>query len=179
MNQLMKGLRLEHKGLSQLLDLLQTKLQMLEQDIAPKYSLMEDTIDYIESYIELYHHPKEDIIYHYVIDHGLDANEHFANIVKEHKTIEHTTKQLKATLKSILLDIIVPKETTIEQLRAFIQIEQSHMEQEENLIFPLAETLLEEKDWALIAQSVPTQTEDPLFGERVRAEYEELYLRLR
>ncbi|MEW6984464.1 hemerythrin domain-containing protein [Colwelliaceae bacterium 6471] len=179
MNELMKDLRREHYGLRRLLALLEAKLHMLEQDIPPKYSLIADTIDYIESYIERYHHPKEDIIYQYIIDNDLDRTKDIANIMKDHKTISQTTKPLKATLDAILLDIIVPKETTIEQLRAFIQTEQAHVELEDNLIFPMVESLIDDKGWKIIAQSVPKQDEDPLFGERVRAEYQDLFIRLK
>lgn len=179
MNQLMKDLYREHKGLKKLLEFLQVKLHMLEKDLPIKYRLIEDTLDYIENYLNIYHHPKEDIIYNYIIEHGLDTKEYFAKTVKEHIQIGYIVEPLNATLRSILLDIITPKEVTIEQLSNFIQAQQAHLQYEESLIFPLAEAILDEKDWAIIEQSVPVQINDPLFGENVRAEYEDLYHRLR
>jgi len=175
----MKSLQVEHRGLRQLLALLQCKLQRLEQGDSPDFNLIEDTINYIENYLERYHHPKEDIIYQYIIKHNLDSQGKFAKAVKEHSTFKQLTQPLRTTLQSILLDIIIPNEVSAHQLKTFIEAQQSHVDYEDNYIFPLIEQSLSDKQWAEISLLIPKQEADPLFGEHVHAEYNALYLRLR
>jgi hemerythrin-like domain-containing protein len=174
----MAGLRQEHKGLNQLIALLQSKLEELNQGHSPNFNLMEDVINYIENYANAYHHPKEDVIYHYIIEQQLDEKGLFSAIVQEHKKFVQITSHLRQSIQSILMDTIVPRDKFIVQLDEFIREEQSHIENEENIIFPLAESLLTEQDWIVISQSIPDIIEDPLFGRQVKAEYKELYKRL-
>lgn len=174
----MSELRQDHKGLHQLIALLRTKLEKLNQGKTPDFSLMEDAINYIENYAGVYHHPKEDVIYNYIIEGQLDQQGLFAEIVHEHKTFVQITNRLKEAIQSILMDHIVPRDLFIEQLAEFVQAEQNHLEREDSVIFPLIESLMTDKDWATITQSIPAKIEDPLFGEQVKAEYNELYRRL-
>ena len=127
------GLKRDHKGLCQLLTLLQTKLTMIEQELPANYNLISDAINYIESYVRRYHHPKEDIIYHYIIDQQLDMEGHFIESCQEHQQFEPITKKLKASLQSILLDVVIPREIFIGHLRAFIDAEQSHVKNEDEI----------------------------------------------
>lgn len=178
MHALIKELRQEHQGHRQLLALLKRKLAKLEQGMPPNYGLIEDTINYIGDYAGRYHHPKEDIVYQYIIKKGLDFHGDFDKVVKEHNRFDQLTSPLSKSLQSILLDIIVPRETFIVQLSDFILAEQSHLDSEDNHIFPLIETLLAEDDWLLITAALPVKNEDPLFGEKVHNEYLDLYHRL-
>lgn len=178
MNKLMGKLHQDHHSLRKILALLKHKLQRLESGIPLNYSLIEDAINYIESYAGSYHHPTEDIICQYVIAHGMDDRGHCAAIIEEHKKFAELTQALKASLQAILMDIIVPREEFTGHLRDYIQAELSHLDKEDNLIFPLLDKLLSEKDWLQITLNRPVPIEDPLFGEQVQAEFQELYQRL-
>jgi len=174
----MRELRQEHKALRQLILLLQRKLNMLENDIPLNYRLIEDVINYIEDFANAYHHPKEDVIYHYIIDHNLDDRGQFHKILQEHKTLLPLTQSIKATLHSILLDIIVSRETFISELSTFIEAQKAHLDSEDQCVFPLIEPLLNEKDWVIILQNLPEKVEDPIFGKEIHSSYQDLYNRL-
>lgn len=178
MHKLMRTLRQDHLGLRKLLALLAHKLQRLQQGIPPNYALIEDAINYIENHVSRYHHPTEDVLYRYAIEHGLDEHKHFATIMAEHKTLIEQTQTVKSSLQSILMDIIIPREEFIGQLKDYIQAEQSHMDKEDSLIFPLLDKLLHEDDWLKITNRLPEQLEDPLFGKGVQQEFQNLYKRL-
>ncbi len=121
MNELMNVLRLEHRGLGQLLGLLQNKLRRLERGILPNFNLLADAIHYIESYATLYHHPKEDVIYRYMIDRQLDDKDQFINVMQEHSTLAQNTQSLKEAVDAILSDTIVSRDKLVTLLRKFIQ----------------------------------------------------------
>lgn len=178
MSNIIKDLREEHKGFRELLALLQKKVDMLEQIIPIDYKILADAIHYIEKYAGLYHHPKEDIIYDYIIDNKLDNKDFFAKTIKEHDMFKQLTQQLSTSLDSILLDVILPADVFCSQLKHFIQAEKSHLDKEERLIFPLIESLLVDKDWEIINEKIPSQIEDPLFGKMVNEEFLDLYKRL-
>lgn len=178
MNKLMKRLGQEHSGLRKLLALLNHKLQRLENGIPPDFSLIEDAIDYIEEYTGRYHHPVEDIICQYAVEHHLDDQGHFAKVTEEHKELAELTLEVKSSLHAILMDIIVSREEFIGHLRNYIQAEQSHLDHEDRVIFPLLDNLLNDQDWSRIINDNPQQIEDPLFGNRVQVEFQDLYQRL-
>jgi hemerythrin-like domain-containing protein len=178
MNKLMRKLRQDHQGLRKILALLNHKLQELEKGIPPNYSLIEDAINYIENYAGSYHHPTEDVIYQYVIEHGMDDQGHFAGIIAEHKKFAELTLALKDSLQAILMDIIIPREEFTGHLRDYIQAEQSHLDKEDKLIFPLLDNLLSEENWLQITVNKPVPVADPLFGEQVQMKFQELYQRL-
>ena len=178
MNEVMKVLRLEHRGLGQLLGLLQNKLRRLEQGILPNFNLLDDVIRYIESYATLYHHPKEDVIYRYIIERQLDDKGQFIDIMQEHHTLAQNTHNLQEALDAILHDTIVSRDELITLLRQFIEAEIHHLNTEDTVVFPLIEELLTDEDWVTITPLIPTQKDDPLFGKKVKEEYRDLYNRL-
>lgn len=174
----MRGLRQDHQGLRQLIALLQRKLEVLNQGKMPNCNLMIDVIDYIENYAGHYHHPKEDIIYNYIIKLELDNKWQFLEIIQQHKQFKEITNRLQIAIQNILLDTIVPQETFIRQLTDFIEAEQNHLDSEDKIIFPLIESLLTDEDWSVISRSIPAQVEEPLFGMQIHGEYQDLYQRL-
>lgn len=174
MNEIMKSLRLEHKGLGQILDLLKNKLRMLKEGKPPNFNLIDDVIRYVENHASRYHHPKEDVIYQYIIDQKLDAKGEFRKIIQEHHTLAQNTHNLKEALDAILLDIIVPKNNLIDLLDRFIGAEISHLNNEETVLFPLIEEMLSDEDWLIISPLIPAQQDDPIFGKQVKKEYQEL-----
>lgn len=178
MNDIMKSLGLEHKGLGQILELLQNKLRMLKEGTPPNFNLIDDAIHYVENHASVYHHPKEDVIYQYIIDQGMDVNGEFSKIIQEHHTLAQNTHKLKEALDAILLDIVVPNNNLVDLLDRFIEAETNHLNNEEAVLFPLIEELLGDEDWSIISPLMPAQRDDPIFGRQVKKEYQELCNRL-
>lgn len=178
MNDIMTSLRLEHKGLGQILELLKNKLRMLKEDKPPNFNLIDDAIHYVENHASVYHHPKEDVIYQYIIDQKMDAKGEFSKIIQEHHTLAENTHNLKEALDAILLDIVVPKNNLIDLLDRFIEAEINHLNNEETVLFPLIEEMLGDEDWLIISPLIPAQQDDPIFGRQVKKEYQELCNRL-
>lgn len=178
MHRLMRELRQEHMGFHQLIALLSAKLSKLNQGIQPDFNVMEDALDYIDDYTCVYHHPKEDIIYNYIVDHQLDNQGLFAAIIQEHDKFPMLISHLKQAIQSILNDTIVPRDVFISQLTEFIIAQRNHLEHEDKIIYPLVDSLLTEQDWQAISATLPPQGDDPLFGKRETTKYKELYRRL-
>lgn len=178
MNKTMKTLGLEHRGLSQLLGLLENQLARLMSDQEVDYTVLDDAIRYIEDHASRHHHPREDVIYRYIVENQLDRDGAFEEVLAEHQTLSHNTQALREALDAILMDSIVPRERLVELLQRFLESERQHLNHEESVIFPLMDSLLAEQDWASIEAVLPSPPDDPLFGQQVKAEYQSLYARL-
>lgn len=179
MNNTMINLNKEHVALKELLALLEWKLQLLEEDKIVDYHVLEEAIMYIENYVDLYHHPKENIIYQYIIDKKLDKKNSFKQKQHEHDLLKNVTEELKQSLQSITLDIIISKHTFITQLRDFIDGLKVHLDEEDHETFPLITTLLTDDDWDKLATMMPKYNDDPLFGKQQKKEYLQLYKSLK
>ncbi|WP_448549347.1 hemerythrin domain-containing protein [Thalassotalea fusca] len=178
MSKLISVLYQEHKGLKRLLSLMKENLVRLQREESIDHSLLEDSVHYIEVYVDSYHHPKEDVFYQYIIDHKLDSNRVFQHKLDDHDDIKKITQDLKQVLHSINLDIIVSRSSLINELEAFIHVSNNHLNDEEHNTFPLVEKLLTEEDWHNVALLMPEYCEDPLFGRNLKEDYLDLSHRL-
>ncbi|OXX27785.1 hemerythrin domain-containing protein, partial [Vibrio sp. V06_P1A73T115] len=66
---MIERIRREHGYMARLLAILRDKQRQLSNEQSINYSLVREIIDYLATHSESVHHPKEDILYHYYIDH--------------------------------------------------------------------------------------------------------------
>ncbi len=64
--QLMNGLRGDHRNMALLLDLLDAEIDKLAASEEPDYDLVRDIMLYVTEYPDVVHHPKEDIVYRHL-----------------------------------------------------------------------------------------------------------------
>ncbi len=158
--------------------MLTEKLVILKEgEKTPNFALMLDAVDYLEKYADLYHHPKEDIVYSFLLKNSDVARETIDMLMREHQDLKRTTGQLRQAIDGVLHGDILLKDRFIEQLAVFIKQQQSHLDIEEASIFPLLEKGLNADDWERIEKIMPTRT-DPLFGDRLEKQYATLYERI-
>ena len=53
----------EHRTITEVLNVLEAQIDLFEQTAQPDYDLIREIIDYFLTYPDLYHHPKEDMIF--------------------------------------------------------------------------------------------------------------------
>ena len=60
----------DHEQVELLLNVLTEQLAELESEQqGVNFKLMDDIVNYLRNYIDRYHHPKEDLIYAYYLEH--------------------------------------------------------------------------------------------------------------
>ncbi len=64
--QLMSGLRTDHRNMALLLDLLDLETERLAASGEPDYDLVRDIMLYMTEYPDVVHHPTEDFIYRHL-----------------------------------------------------------------------------------------------------------------
>ncbi len=141
----------EHKNVEQLLIVLRYQLTQLEseqQDIS--FVLMGDIVNFMRSYMDKYHHPKEDLIYSYYLNHYVSDVEMPNRLASEHQELEYLSRELSHTLAMIQLDSVIPFSALAKQLGRYIEKQYAHIRYESGVVFPLIVKQFTPDDWCHI-----------------------------
>lgn len=175
---MIERIRREHGYMARLLAILRSKLHQLKNEQGVNYTLLREIVDYLGSHSETVHHPKEDIIYRYYIEHYGQQNE-IENLEKEHSELSAITHDFLDIVDMILQDAVVPQHVFIEQLEAFISSQKQHLELEEQSILPLISQTFTIADWQAVEAQWSQSEDDPVFGETIAEQYQQLAQRVR
>ncbi len=174
MTQLINDLHHDHRNISALLTILKNKLATLKTGSRPNFSLMAEVVDYLSDYGDEYHHAKENLIYHYLIDRFPKKTHIVEQQMQEHEELHLLTAQLSNSVNQVLMDMPLSLDEFAEQLHQFIEKQGQHLNQEESKVFPIIEQYFSAEDWQKIEKQLPTR-EDPLFGDDREKRYNTLY----
>jgi hemerythrin-like domain-containing protein len=173
MAETIRHLHQEHRNMVKLLDLLEADLAVYRDGGVADFDLMRDIMDYTTSWLERYHHPKENLIFEKLKDKGGEALALALELAGEHRKGEELTRGMATVIDNVAQDAEIPRDLFERQAREFLDFNRRHIEKEEARFLPLAETALSAEEWAVIdaALSAP---EDPLFGPKVAERYRRL-----
>ncbi|MGR5067856.1 hemerythrin domain-containing protein [Vibrio alfacsensis] len=175
---MLERIRREHGYMVRLLAILRHKLKEIQQEHPINYSLVSEIVDYLSNHSEKIHHPKEDILYHYFLEHyGQQKN--IENLELEHQELAEKTKQFALVVDMILQDAVVPQEMFARQLEDFITSQKRHLDMEERKILPLIEALFTTEDWQYVESQWQENEDDPVFGDTIADRYKQLAERVR
>ncbi|KAB2825675.1 cation-binding protein [Aliivibrio finisterrensis] len=166
---LIESIYKEHGYINRIIQLLESKLSRLEDEKSVNYNVIRESVSYLSSVAEKMHHPKEDMIYQYYIDH-YGEHEGLDNLLQEHHTLSDSTEAFSITIEMILNDAIVPKDIFKEHLKAFTSRVRQHLELEEKEILPFLKAHLTTNDWEELERSW-IEEEDPVFGNIIDKRY--------
>jgi len=174
MKHLIESLHEDHRNLSKLLRLLETNLLALQSDNDPDYPLMVDIIEYIYSYPNVFHHPREDLLYQRAMERDSSVREEIEPVLQQHAELSKSTHRLLDSLNAVLNDALVNKTQLKEEIHEFIDLQRAHIMLEESKIFPHVERLLTSDDINWLDEQHPPAA-DPLFGEQIENRFQQLY----
>lgn len=141
----------EHQNVEQLLTVLKHQLTQLEseqQDIS--FVLMGDIVNYMRSYMDKYHHPKEDLIYSYYLNNYVTDVEMPNRLASEHQELDFLSRELSHTLTMIQLDSVIPFSALAKQLERYIEKQYAHIRYENGTVFPQIVKVFTPDDWCHI-----------------------------
>ena len=168
-------LRQEHTNMAMLLDVLDRQLAVVKAGEPPAYDIVKGILDYFLTYPELYHHPKEDLIYLRLRARDSAEAKPLADLLTGHEDIALLTRRFaRATVDQILNPGAAQWQWFISLGREFVDTNRRHMAEEEEHFFPLALRVLSPEDWAAIEAQV-TDWEDPLFGRSVERRFRSIH----
>lgn len=180
---MLEQIRREHGYMVRLLAILNKKLNSIRNEKPINYSLVKEIVDYLSSHSESTHHPKEDILYQYYMEHYGAANAlqnlEMANLEQEHKILAESTREFMNTVDMILQDAVVPLDIFAAQLESFIQEQKRHLEFEEKEILPVISDTFTTEDWQAVESQWKCSDDDPVFGDTIADKYRQLADRVR
>jgi hemerythrin-like domain-containing protein len=176
---LMKALRAEHRHISSVMQLFSDQLEAIEGGELVDTHVVYEIMDYMVTWPDRYHHPREDLIYGRVAE--VDAK-----AVDEVDTLQRDHDQTASRGRKVLKDIERWREgectgaVVVNSGREYVDHMYEHMNVEEKVVFPHIESVLTAEDWRELTEDDQLRAvSDPVFGPRVQREFRNLARKLR
>lgn len=169
----------EHFAISAVLYALRYLVKrMSEAGEAPNFPLLRAILDYIVSYPDRWHHPKEDeFLFAAIRRRTHDADVLLAALEKEHQQGYPLIEDLKNRLLAFQRGDPGAREDFFALSQRYVELEWGHMRKEEDELLPIAERCLTAADWQEIDAAF-LENDNPLFGIKPKDEKERLYQKI-
>ena len=174
MPKVLDELRQDHRNNARLWDLLDRELKLFKEGGLPDYDLVGNILEYCLNYPDLFHHPKEDLIYQRLKDRDPASGNIVGDLEQEHAKLTALTRRFSNALKNVLEDEQLPRDWFLDVANDFLNFSRNHMQMEEVLFFPAAHKHLTADDWAEV-EAASKKVGDPLFGELINEKYQRLF----
>ncbi len=163
----LEKIQAEHRGMWQILNVLEESAHAARESGVLQRDLVELELDYLESYIDQVHHPKEDrYLFTALLARTDDARTLIADLQQQHQQEAQRLGRLRAALSDGNLDLGAFAKLADD----YIGFQRVHMRQEEDQLFRLAREHLTGSDWQAIDDAF-ANNKDPLFGEQAHGKY--------
>lgn len=149
--------------MAKLLNAFERQLAAFDQGATPDYDIVRGVIDYCLTYPDLYHHPKEDLIFARLQLRDPAAAEAVGDLRAEHEALGEATRRLAAAVRQVLNEAEVPRDAVQQTAAAFLSFYRRHIAIEEERFFPAAKKALTSADWEAIEGQL-SERQDPIFG---------------
>ena len=166
----------EHRNLSSLLACLESLIEDIEErHLTPDFAVFDLIFEYLGSYLDRYHHPKEDAhLFRALRERDPDSAAAIDALRAEHEQ----EPAMLARMTDAMADFRAMGAPAFERFRdaatAYIDFERRHVAAEEGDIFERARRQLTAEDWAQIDAAFEAN-DDPLFGDAPAGHYRALF----
>ncbi|NMG46501.1 hypothetical protein GO613_00060 [Azoarcus communis] len=168
----------EHLAISAVLYSLRYLIKGMRKGEPANFPLLKAILDYIVSYPDRWHHPKEDkFLFAAVRQRTHDADALIGKLEREHQLGYPMVEALKQQLIAFQHGDSGADQLFFDTAERYAELEWAHLQTEEEQLLPIAERLLTEADWCDIAQAFQ-ENDNPLFGIKPKEEAEALYQRI-
>ncbi|WP_238946750.1 hemerythrin domain-containing protein [Seongchinamella unica] len=176
---LMKALRAEHRHIATVMQLFSDQLQAIEAGEPVDAHVVYEVMDYMASWPDRYHHPREDLIYGRVAELDRRAAEDVDTLQRDHDATAKRGRQLLREIER-WSEGEVKGAAIVKAGREYVGHMYEHMNVEEKVVFPHIESVLTLEDWRELAEDDDLRAVSvPVFGPRVQREFRNLARRLR
>lgn len=165
----------EHRSVSAVLHCLDTVLRDIAvRGTAPDFSLLDEMIRYLTSFLFRFHHPKEDLhLFAALRLRCPEAKKVLDELEEEHRQGDVLIEQCRHTLNAYARGGTAGFAAFRAACDAYQDLEATHILKEERAVIPLAKQTLTAEDWAAINTAF-TDHNDPLFGKDHRVQFQRL-----
>jgi hemerythrin-like domain-containing protein len=170
MSPIMQSLSLEHANMAKLLAMLERQIDIFKQGGTPDYHMIRQILEYNLEYADLYHHPKEDLIFARLRERYPDTINTVNNLEEDHRRLAAQTRRFAEAIANIVEGAELPRDRVMRMAEDYLESSRRHMEMEDKWVFPAARQWLTDADWEAVEREA-TRGDDPLFGPQVQDMY--------
>lgn len=173
-SEVMEELKVDHRNLTVLLDLLDHEIEQLERAEAPDFELLHDIMSYMTGYPDAVHHKKEDWVYARMaaVRHSMQRD--LERIEGDHAEISEFGSKLLRDIQDIEAGAFLQRADVVDDARRYLKRQRDHMRWEDNYMFPLIDSLKAELDLSQRSSKIADMA-DPVFGPKVLASFGALF----
>lgn len=177
-NETIQIIKDEHLAIGTVLYVLHYLVRDMRAGGEPNFPVLRAILDYIVSYPDRWHHPKEDkYLFAAVRRRTHEADTLIARLEREHALGHPMVDELKQRLIAFQQGEADAGEPFFATAERYAELEWGHLQTEEDVFLPIAERVLSVEDWAEIHAAF-RENDNPLFGIKPRDEAETLYQRI-
>ena len=151
MGDVLEGLHKEHQTTAKLLKVIDGEVELFLNGEQPDWEILQEALDYLQEYSDLFHHPKEDVIFRLMKELDPDKVQSVGDLEDEHGRLVELTDRFVVAVENVLQDNTLTREWFGVIAGDFLKFQRQHMDMEEVLFFPAAKKILNSEDWAEIA----------------------------
>jgi len=177
LSQVLEELREDHRNIALLLNLLEAESKHVDGDEEPDFELLHDIMQYMTVYSDAVHHPREDLVYEAMREHGTELAAGLEGIGPEHRAIAELGSTLRCDIEAIISGTAVTRERLNADLQGYVALLRRHIAWEEGDLFLRADSMARENGDASIDMALLKDV-DPLFGATTAASFSNLLTHL-
>ncbi|NQV79196.1 MAG: hemerythrin domain-containing protein [Alphaproteobacteria bacterium] len=175
MTQAIASIQKDHQRFDALLSCFETILEGAANGPPANADLIRAIVDYIGSFMDVFHHPKEDEYLFRVMRRRLPDMESVLNHLREdHYQGRRRLDDVKEALENYERHGLPALAALREVVSDYAAFERQHISQEEREVLPMARANLSHEDWVEINAAFRAN-EDPLFSDNRQRRFELLF----
>lgn len=176
---MMKALRAEHRHIASVMQLFADQLKSIEGGQVVDTHVVYEIMDYMATWPDRFHHPREDLIYGRVAEIDEKTADSVDSLQRDHDQMAVNGREILKLIESWREGMSNGNEV-VERGRAYVDHMYEHMNLEEQIVFPQIESLLTVQDWRELSEDDQLRAvSDPVFGPRVQREFRNMARKLR
>ncbi|GLT22086.1 cation-binding protein [Zoogloea oryzae] len=169
-------IKAEHRSLSAVLESADYLIgEIRAKRIKPDFQLLGALLNYIDTFPETLHHPKEDrFLFARLRQRTRAADSLLDELEAQHRSGEMRVRELHLALARFEVEGDGALDSFANTLTAFTELSWRHMTVEEKELIPLAERYLLDIDWEEVAAAF-RDNNDPMFGSTRSDHFRQLF----
>lgn len=176
---MMRALRAEHRHMGTVMKLFSDQLDAIDGGELVDTHVVYEIMDYMVTWPDRFHHPREDLIYARVAEVDPGALDDVDTLQRDHDRTAEVGRGLLKDIERWRLGE-VSGTLVVDNGRSYVEHIYEHMNLEERLVFPRIEQTLSLQDWRELAADDELQgVSESVFGPKVQREFRNMTRKLR
>lgn len=163
MSEIINNIRVEHKAIFQVINLLEQQLLEFSKGDSPDFELMIDSIDFLKSYLDLETRSGEKLLFIKLVEKENQAHSSIPLAIKEidtyYITLEESINEFSITIDKVVLGAFIPRSYVNEQAKVFINDFREYIKLKDSVLDPVTPYSLHKQDWTEIEEFANNENE--------------------